>query len=208
MKKILFQPFDFQKWLVIGFAAFLSGHFAGGGLNFPLRGVPRQQRNQGLVSPGWEQMKPWLPTAIAVFIVLVLVLIVVFTWLRARGNFIFTDCIARNRAAIVDPWRNYRREGNSYFLFQLLVMFGAMALFGLAAVIVLVPFGLFAHGVSSHALTPLLIIFFIVLFLAWICFAIFFAVTTYFMVPLMYVRRCRATEAFREVANQVVQNPG
>ena len=24
MKKILFQPFDFQKWCVIGFAAFLA----------------------------------------------------------------------------------------------------------------------------------------------------------------------------------------
>ena len=36
MKKILFQPFDFQKWLVIGFAAFLSGAWGSGfNFNFP-----------------------------------------------------------------------------------------------------------------------------------------------------------------------------
>ena len=33
--KILFQPFDLKKWFVIGFAAFLSGHLAGVGFNFP-----------------------------------------------------------------------------------------------------------------------------------------------------------------------------
>ena len=39
MKKILFQPFDFAKWLVIGFAAFLSGLWGGGyHINFPSGG--------------------------------------------------------------------------------------------------------------------------------------------------------------------------
>src|ERR1043166_542156 len=39
MKKILFQPFDFKKWLVIGFAAFLAS--LSGGFQFngnPLSG--------------------------------------------------------------------------------------------------------------------------------------------------------------------------
>jgi hypothetical protein len=118
MKKILFQPFDFTKWLVIGFAAFLCGHFSAGGFNFPFGGFPQNQKNPKLISRDWEQWKPWLPIAIGAFVVVILILIVVFSWLRARGNFIFTDCIVRNRAAIAEPWREFRKEGNSYFCFS------------------------------------------------------------------------------------------
>src|SRR3982074_315066 len=78
-KKILFQPFDLKKWFVIGFAAFLSGHFAGVGFNFPIGGFPPRGGNQDFTSPNWEQWKPWLPIAIAGFVLLTLVLIVVFT---------------------------------------------------------------------------------------------------------------------------------
>ena len=34
MKKTLFQPFDFKKWLVIGFAAWLANRGGGGGVGF------------------------------------------------------------------------------------------------------------------------------------------------------------------------------
>ncbi len=35
MKKILFQPFDFKKWLVIGFVAWLANLAgSGGGFNY------------------------------------------------------------------------------------------------------------------------------------------------------------------------------
>jgi uncharacterized membrane protein len=61
---------------------------------------------------------------------------------------------------------------------------------------------------NSHAFTPLLLLLLVLLFIAWLCFAFFFGVTTYFMVPLMYVRRYRAVEAFRQVANLVFENPG
>ncbi|HST29598.1 MAG TPA: hypothetical protein VLK27_02020, partial [Chthoniobacterales bacterium] len=113
-KGILFQPFNFEKWLVIGFAAFLTGHFTGSGFNVPLGNFPSRHANQTFYYPDFEQWKPMLPALIGVSGLLVL--IVVLTWLRARGNFIFTDCIARNRAAIAEPWREYRPEGNSYFL--------------------------------------------------------------------------------------------
>jgi len=29
----------------------------------------------------------------------------------------FTDCIVRNRGAIVEPWHEFRTEGNRYFGF-------------------------------------------------------------------------------------------
>lgn len=208
MKKILFQPFDFKKWLVIGFAAFLSGHFGGGGFNFPLGNWGQHPASQNLNAPDFEEWKPWLIIIIPIAIALILILIVLFTWLRARGNFIFTDCIARNRAAIVEPWREYRKEGNSYFLFLFAVAFGFMVLFGLTALIIFVPLGLFDQGRSSDAMTPIFIVLLIVLFIFWLCFAILFGLISYFMVPVMYIRRCRALDAFREVFNLVVSNVG
>ncbi len=203
-KKILFQPFVFQKWLVIGFAAFLCGH-VGGGFNFPMGNFPPKNTAQNF-SPDWEQWKPWLPVAIAIFAVVVLVLFVLFAWLKARGNFIFTDCIARNRAAIAEPWREYRREGNSYFLFLLLVTLGALVIVGLACLCL---FALFGFGrEESSSMSPIFFILLALLFLVWLCFGFFFGVTSYFMVPLMYVRRLRAVEAFRQVAGLLLENPG
>src|SRR5947207_6389138 len=208
-KKILFQPFDLTKWLVIGFAAFLSGHFGGFGINFPSPfGNFQPHRADQIIPPHLEQLKPWLQIAIAFVALLIFVLIIVLMWLKARGNFIFTDCIVRNRAAIVDPWREYRREGNSYFLFFLLVMFGSMLFVALLFPFIWFPVQLLSRDSGNHAIIVLILIFGVLLILAWICFAIFSAVVSYFMIPLMYVRRCRAGEAFRAVAGLVLENPG
>ena len=208
MKKILFHPFDFKKWFVIGFAAFLAGHFAGMGFNFPIGGFPPNQTAPSSVSPDWDEWKPWLAILIVIGIVLFLALIVLFSWLRARGSFIFTDCIARNRAAIVDPWREYRREGNSYFLFLLAVMVVSMLIFGLFGLLGFLFFGLSAHNADNLTVTPLFIVLLVLFFLVWVCFAFFVGLISYFMVPLMYVRRCRALDAFRQTAKLVTEHLG
>jgi hypothetical protein len=207
MQKILFKPFNFEKWLVIGFAAFLSGHFSAGGFNLPLGNFPKRSANQGIASQGWEQWKPWLPVAIVVFVLFTVILIVLFSWLRARGTFIFTDCIARSRAAIAEPWREYRLEGNSYFSFLLLVVFGSLIFFGLLCLSGFAIFGLSGQGFSNSTMTPLFIIFFGLFVMLWVCFAFFFGLTSYFMVPVMYVRRCRAAPAFVQVATLLLENP-
>src|SRR5207247_3916531 len=118
--KILFQPFDLKKWLVIGFAAFLSGHLAGVGFNFPspFGNFQSHRTTPEVISPHFEQWKPWLVVAVVVLALFFFALVIALTWLKARGNFIFTDCVVRNRAAIVEPWREYRKERNSYFLFE------------------------------------------------------------------------------------------
>jgi hypothetical protein len=120
MKKILFQPFDLKKWLVIGFAAFLAGHFGGGGgFSFPSPSKNFSfQTAEAAAAPNLEQWKSWLPIAIPVVIIIGLAVILLLLWLKARGNFVFTDCIVRNRGTIVASWREYRKEGNSYFGFM------------------------------------------------------------------------------------------
>ena len=207
-KKILFQPFDLTKWLVIGFAAFLSGHFAGVGLNFPspFGNFQSHRANENVISPYLEQWKPWLQVAIVFLVLLVFVFIAVIAWLKARGNFIFTDCIVRNRAAIVEPWREYRKEGNSYFLFLLAIMFGAVLLLALMLV-AFISLGWLKQRTGE--MPPITFIGSIVfLFVFWGSIIIFISVVTYFMVPVMYRRRCRAVEAFRDVTRLILHNLG
>jgi len=133
MKKILFQPFDLGKWCVIGFAAFLAGHFSSSGFGFSPQNIlgRSHQMHPNNAFPDFSRIEPWIMIVIAVGLVAVLVLIVVLWWLKARGSFIFTDCIVHNRAAIAQPWHEYRKEGNSYFLFLLVVGFGSLAFFAI-----------------------------------------------------------------------------
>jgi hypothetical protein len=207
MKKILFQPFDLSKWCVIGFAAFLSGHFAAGGFGFsPPIPWGRNGATQIQALPRFPQNWPWLATLIAIWVLLSLVLIVVLSWLKARGTFIFTDCIVRNRAAIAEPWREYRKEGNSYFLFLLVVGFGALAVVAVLMFAAFIPLGLLSPSQYSGRAAVLAISVAVIVFLAWILFAIAFGVVSYFMVPVMYIRRCRAAEAFHQAFALVRQN--
>src|SRR4029079_6165811 len=112
---ILFRPFDITKWLIIGFAAFLSGWLNSGG---------------GSINPwsfrGWNTSSAQAPqfqfqsfnlanaavflqvriSVLAMFICSIAILCLRFT---SRGGFIFIDCLVRNRAAIAEPWREYHR---------------------------------------------------------------------------------------------------
>jgi hypothetical protein len=204
-KKILFQPFNFKKWLIIGFAAFLCGHFSAGGLNFPFANFNPQPR-QNFTPPNLEAWKPWLPILIGGFALAIFALIVVFIWLRARGTFIFTDSVVRNRAAIAEPWREYRKEGNSLFFFSLLLGFGVMILFMLSGAIA-VPFLMIGQR-QGGAISVLAIAILVLFLLCWIVFVIFLNVVGYFMAPVMYIRRCRAVDAFRDVLKLVLSNVG
>src|SRR4029450_5823421 len=141
MKKTLFQPFDLRKWLVIGFAAWLANLGGGGGgagnFNYPDN---RREDAQKLNETIGQIPQPVLITGICVLICFVLLLIVLFAWLRARGRFILVDCIVRNRAAIVEPWKELRAEGNSFFLFSLLVVLALIATILITGFVLIVPF--------------------------------------------------------------------
>lgn len=109
MKKILFQPFDLGKWCVIGFAAFLS-HLSGGGFNFRFNPWSNWWNTaRGSPTPDW---------AIALIIVgaiVALAVALVLLWIGARSRFMFTDCVVRNRGAILEPGKSIARRGIAYF---------------------------------------------------------------------------------------------
>ena len=203
MKKILFQPFDFKKWLLIGFAAWLASLGGGGSFNYPT------DRGEGIkkVDDAISQIPhPILVAGIVLVVFLVLVLIVVIAWLRARGGFIFIDCIVKNRGAIAEPWRDFRKEGNSFFLFSLLIGVVLLIFAGLLSLPLVIPEikddnFLRSHDVYLISAIAGWILVMILLIAAW-------ALVTSFMMPIMYRQRCRAAEAFAAATKLIAAHPG
>jgi len=211
MKAMLFRPFDIAKWLTVAFAAFIAGNLGGGGGNFSRLGRLGQgdwkyrSYSHGNL-PHWDAT-PWIVGLIVAIVLIALVLSVIWMWVSARGKFIFTDCIVKNRGAIGEPWREYRREGNSYFLFSLAIAAGAFVIVAIGALFLWLCF----FGMRDDPSGPqmvIVVIGIIVLALIWIVFAVFFGVVSAFMVPVMYRRRCSAREAFVDVAKLISRNPG
>lgn len=211
MKAMLFRPFDFAKWLTIAFAAFISGNFGSGGGNF--RGLSRlgngDWRYSATSHGDLPNFTPFIIAAVVGVVLIALVLGVVLMWVSSRGKFIFTDCVVKNRGAIGEPWREYRREGNSFFLFSLVVAAGMMVLIGITVAAVVIPLGGFSgDGTLGGGATAALVVLAIVFGLIWFALIVFWALVSHFMVAVMYRRRCSAREAFADVAKLIFANPG
>jgi len=205
MKRILFQPFDFKKWFVIGFAAWLATLGSGGGgiLNY---GPNRREDVQKVNNAIGQIPQPILITGVCLLVLFAVILIVLFAWLRARGSFMFIDCIVKNRGGIAEPWREFRKEGNSYFLFSLLVGFILLIFAGLLSLPLVFPAirdGNFlrTHDVYLISAIAAWVLLMILLVLAW-------SLIGSFMVPIMYRQRCRASEAFIVVTRLIAVHPG
>ena len=202
MKRILFQPFGLKKWLVIGFAAWLAHLGGGGGFNYSDNRHHDAQKLNETIS---QIPQPILITGICILVCFVFLLIVLVAWLRARGRFIFVDCIVHNRAGIVQPWKEFRAEGNSFFLFSLIVVFGLISLAVLGTLGLALP--LIIRGPGSRPDSVLLIAFCLFL-ICLICLALMLAVISHLMVPIMYRQRCRARLAFAQAMDLVASHPG
>ena len=210
-KQILFRPFDFGKWCVIGFAAFLAGG-ANFGLGFRL---PLKAGNWSIHSSSYTSstgpfmhgghVQWWLIALFAVIFLVVLAIVVVLSWVRARGAFIFTDCVVRNRAAIVEPWNEFRREGNSLFLFSWLVALAFLSIVALASLAFVLPLLLTRNHGTSANFAPIagLVLFCTIIFFA----AVAWALVYHFVVPIMYRRRCRALAAVQDSASLIITYP-
>ncbi|MGI9086169.1 MAG: DUF7544 domain-containing protein [Chthoniobacterales bacterium] len=208
-KLILFQPFNLSKWFVIGFAAFLSHLNGGGGGSF--------NWNSKLGRTNWSfrsvthdaygslgDIPSWVFPLIAIGAILGLAFLLLLMWLGARGKFIFTDCVVRNRGAIEEPWREYRREGNSYFLYSLVVMLCVVAVLALVGMPLWLPL-LHNHEPPAGAS---LVLGLILLGGAALVAAVVVKVVSNFMIPLMYRRRCGAAEALSAALGLIATHAG
>lgn len=213
-KLILFQPFDVAKWLVIGFAAFLSHLGGGGGNGFNFNANPsrlghgdwnwRVRSATNDVFGSTADWPGWVWPSIIIGGLAFIAIVVLCLWIGARGKFIFTDCIVRNRGAIVEPWREFKNEGNSYFLFSLLVAVIILTTLGLASLPLWLPFAL--HGEAARGTGLVLGISFLAVIA--IVVLVGYTVISSFMVPVMYRQKCGAGRAFGASLAALTAYPG
>ena len=200
VKEVLLRPFDFPRWLAIGFCAWLAYLGEGGISNFNYRAnnnrnfsqIPSEVAN--FVNENW----PLVIAIGAVVLILIIAVSIVFSWLRSRGQFMFLHCIANNEAGVELPWNQYSKEGNRLFVFKLIA--GIISFFVIAFfVVAIIIFALLIveRGISAVAGVTCLIPAVLLFICAAIVMAIFFKFTTDFVVPIMYLRRCGPAEGWR-----------
>ena len=214
---LLFRPFEPNKWLTLALAAFLislgdcSGG-GGGGTNFgvnlrdhrsPLRDLERAARDAG----DWAGEHLVLLLVLGALGALVAVCVwLLFVWLSSRGRFLLLDGVVRDRAAVVEPWGEYRREANSLFAFTALFQAVTIVLFlgGMALGLALAWGDLRGERFGPGALLGAVLGggFLFALSLAAALVSLFLVD---FVVPAMYARRLRVGAAWRVALAEVLR---
>jgi len=199
MKVALFKPFDLSKWFVIGFNAFLAGLIEGHRGSGSSRWSEDLSFREFLRFPerawGWLTGHPGWFIAIVFVGLFLTIIILVLLWLSSRGKFMFLDNVVQEKAEIVNPWKRFKRESHSLFLWRLgfavivIAVFIALVLFFFVTANSLyrdsrsAPI-LFTVGIGFLAVLIFIVIGYITLFL------------NHFVVPLMYKNNITATQAW------------
>ena len=224
MSIILFRPFDLGKWFAMGLSAFLAGLLQGGNgvtgrFNFNYNFNSRWESNQAvdlqkLHDQIMKLFAHWQSGAFVVFTLLAIVFgfcfAVLLLWLGARGQFLFLDNIVRNRGAIAWPWNNYSRQGNSLFLFYLVVIVISLAILLpilIAGAVMAIPLFRQDRWPIGGEVVSFAGLGFVYVVLA-LTMSVLLFVFREFGVPLMFRQGVLARPAFWASMNLIKQHPG
>jgi len=217
VKRVLFKPFDLGKWFTIGFCAWLAGLGESGGGSFHSNFNPHHETNFGesFRQHFWQARDyvlnnlGWIIPLVALGLVIGLGLYLVFLWLNSRGKFMFLHCVALNKAEVVEPWNQFAYEGNSLFLFRIVLWLIGMVLmlpFLVIAIVMVLKMFLSGQFLSNAIIGA--IGFGLIFFGLAIVFAIIHKLTTDFVVPIMFLRRNSCLQAWKELGSLISGHVG
>ncbi len=210
--RMLFRPFQFEKWLAVGFCAWLAhlgqqgfrGTYSGGGRHGNIDTQAWFQRAHSYVLNNLS----WLvPLAITV-VVLGLALWVFIIWVSSRGKFMFLNCVARDTAEVVAPWHHFAREASSLFWFRLVlagIQLGAILILGTG--IGFLVWNIVHRGPSVGNIGGLVILGGACLLLL-IAIGLIAKLTTDFVVPILFRRGGTCLEGWEILRGLLRANPG
>jgi len=208
VKLILFNPFEIEKWFIIGFCAWLAllGEGGGGGA-----GGGGPSGGGGHSGDFGEFIAEHLAVIIIVAVVILVIgfaIGIVLTWLSSRGRFMFLHCVAENKAQVKFPWRQYRRQGNSLFLFRVALMFAGLFCFGLLIAVGVVLGIVFGRGGSPGPIILIVAVFILLFIPLAIVFGVIGKFLKDFVVPIMYVNNSTCMEGWRRFTLLLSGNKG
>jgi hypothetical protein len=202
MKVALFKPFDIHKWFVVGFNAFLAGLMNATNGSGGARGQKDANFGEFIHFPrtAWEWLMNHPGWAIAILfgVLVAIAVIVALTWVSSRGVFMFLESVVRGRVEIAKPWREFRKEGDSLFVWRLVFGLFTFAVFGALAAWFFIQGGAIYDRGFDQAVPVLLIIglaFLVLAIVLVIGYTILFLQD--FVAALMYKHRISAVAAWR-----------
>jgi len=203
MKKALFNPFDLKKWFIVGFTAFLAGLAEGphgngsqirgdGDLSFRnIANFPSNAWEWLMNNPGWFM-------AIMFIGMFVIILVILVIWLSSRGKFMFLDNVVHDRAEISKPWKHFKMQGNSLFLWRLCFALICLMLF----IMILFFFFTMASNIYHDSLSPLPVLLIVGMVLLGILMGVVIGYISLFLnnfvVPIMYKNNITAIQAWNQ----------
>jgi hypothetical protein len=136
-------PFRLERWLALGFVAFLEqcGR-QGGGFNPNIVPPGREGGDGGGIAGPVEWAAAHLTLVVAVATVVLAVIVAVIAlvlWVNSRAIFMYVDDVATGRADVARPWREHAERAGSLFAWR----FG-LTLATLGGVLVLLVLGALA----------------------------------------------------------------
>jgi hypothetical protein len=219
-------PIRFERWLVLGFLAFLDqcgrtlrggGGSSGGGDGHGRGGDwPGDLAQAG----AWlQRASDWLAAHAALVALGAVLGILAFglvaavvLWLNARGVFMYADAVATGRAEVSRPWRQHAPAAASYFGWSLGITFaGVFTLLFAAGLVVVTLFALVAGRLQGTpgwllvaAMAPVLLL----LALALPLLALASLALRDFVAPLQLATGLPCGAAARLLESLVVAQPG
>ncbi len=204
-------PFRFDRWLALGFVAFLDQCGRAMGSGGGTGGGGSSTRGDGVAGfgpsiPGWLDLGWTVGLALCV-VALVLLVVVLVVWLNSRGVFMYVDNVATGGAHVVRTWRRNRVQAKDYFVWNL-----GLILLTLAGVLALVVPGVIL-GLSFHhqgfRLSRLLALVFLGFLL--VCVLIVAGLASVllrdFVAPIQFRRKVGCRQALEVAMGMVVAHP-
>jgi len=213
VKRVLFNPFDLQKWFAIGFCAWLA-HLGqrGFGGSFGSRGNPGNLNVQESIQRARDYLTSnlyWIvPVAIGVALA-GLVLWVLLVWLSSRGKFMFLDCVAANKSEVLAPWHKFASQGASLFWFRLVLwLIQMIVMLPLIVFAVVLVWRMIQQGKPDVGGVLGLVGLGLALLLACLVFWIIARLTTDFVVVIMFSRGATCLQAWSILRALLAANTG
>ncbi len=204
-------PPRFEKWLVLGFVAFLEqcGR-SGTGCNVPNFGGGGGDGG----AKGAEEFLAFMADHVflvagiaAAVLTLIIAIMAVALWLQSRGTFMYLDNVATGRFDVARPWREHAVHAGSYFAWVFGLGMGALVLL----LVFLVPIGwsILALAKGGPRPVPLVVVslsVFVLLVLLTAASLLSIALRN-FVAPLQWYRNLSCGAALRLFFRLLAQDP-
>ncbi len=206
VKGMLF-PFGFEKWLVLGFVAFLSAPYWHGGVP----GKPHMPRARfDFPSRDVSHAAQYIEANLAVVAVALLIalgLYLIITYIGARALYVYMDDVARRRAALVEPWRRAGSFAGAFFVGRIAIdLAAALVLGGIFLAAALSAWSFLRVGVFAPEMVGIILI----AGLLAVPLILFFLLVRWLygnlVAPIMYLRGLGVLDAWRELLRLTAGN--